>query len=97
MRGHRESLYHRARLTYRFLIFEERVRVRNDAGASLKVRLPVFQYGATQRDAGVDVTIESEIADRARVAAATCFFQFADNLHRPNFRRAGDGASRMSI
>src|SRR5207248_7729376 len=94
MGSHRESLRHRARLVYRFLIFKARVRVRDDAGAGLEVRFPVFQYGAAQRDARIDVTIEPEIADRPRVATATCFFQFADNLHRPNFRRAGDSPSR---
>src|SRR5205809_6463650 len=94
MGGHRESLRHRARFVYRFLIFKARVRVRDDAGARLEVRLPVFQYSAAQRDARIDVTIEPEIADRSRVAAATCFFQFADNLHRPNFWCAGDSSSR---
>src|SRR5207249_6352731 len=96
MGSHRESLRHRARLVYRFLIFKAGVRVRDDAGAGLEVRFPVFQYGAAQRDARIDVTIEPEIADRARVAAATCVFQLADK-NTARLLRGRDRPSRVQV
>src|SRR5208282_1985634 len=43
-------------------------------------------------DAGVHFTPSAEIADAAGVDAALVLLQFVDDLHRPHFRRAGDGA-----
>src|SRR5215471_1055845 len=56
----------------------------------------VFQHCAPQCDAGIKISIEPKIADGACVTAAPRFFQFANDLHRPDFRRAGDGSGRKS-
>src|SRR5262249_35968795 len=58
------------------------------------VSVAVFYYGASQRDAGINVPVESEIADRACITAAPRFFQFADNLHGADFRRPRDSTGR---
>ena len=52
----------------------------------------IFQHGASQRDARIDIPIKSEVADRPCVTAASGLFQFANDLHCADFRRAGDGA-----
>src|SRR5205807_359533 len=78
------------------VIFQARIRIGDNAGASLKVRLSIFQYSAAQRDAGIDIAVESEITDRARIAATSGSFQLADDLHGADFRRARNGASGKS-
>src|SRR5439155_12000920 len=91
---HCERLHHCPRLDHGFFVFPLRIRIGDDARAGLEVRVPVFQYGTAQCDAGIDVPVESEIADRACITAAPRFLQFANNLHRADFRRAGDSAGR---
>src|SRR6266436_10312722 len=56
--------------------------------------MAVFQHCASQRDAGIKISIEPEVADRARVTAAPRVFQFANDLHRADFGSAGDGSRR---
>src|SRR5690606_7210307 len=45
-----------------------------------------------QGDAGIVRAIEAEPADRAGVSAALVFLQLVEDLHGPDFRRAGNGA-----
>jgi len=63
-------------------------RVVHDAAAGLRVEHPVPDYGRPQRDRGVHVVVEREVADRARVHAAARRLEFVDDLHRPHLRRA---------
>src|SRR6266513_4794490 len=93
LRRHCESLRHCARLIDGLLVFQLWVRVGDNTRASLKVRFLVFQHGAAQRDARIEITVEAKITDRARVAAAPGFFQVSDNLHGADFRRARYRAS----
>src|SRR6267143_1268894 len=59
-----ERLHHCSRLDHGFFIFPLRLRIGDDARASLEVRVPAFQYGTAQCDAGIHVPVESEIANR---------------------------------
>src|SRR6266513_3858511 len=93
LRRHCESLCHCARLIDGLLVFQLWVRVGDNTRASLKVGFPVFQHGAAQRDARIEITVEPKITDRARVAAASGLFQVSDNLHGADFRCARHRAS----
>src|SRR4029453_17036256 len=66
---HCERLHHSPGLDHGFFFFPSGIRIGDDARACLEVRVPVFQYGTAQRDAGIDVPVESEIADRACITA----------------------------
>src|SRR5206468_4228991 len=68
-----------------------RIRIGDDARGGLEVRMPVFQHRTSQRDARIEIAGESEIADRARIAATARMLQFADNLHGADLWRTGDG------
>src|SRR2546430_11660254 len=73
---HCERLHHCSRLDHGFFVFPLRIRIGHNARAGLEVRMPGFQYGTSQCDAGIDVPVESEIADRTCITAAPRFLQF---------------------
>src|ERR1044071_6881871 len=54
----------------------------------------VFQHCASQRDAGIKISVEPEVADGACVTAAARFFQFANDLHGSDFGCSGDSSRR---
>src|SRR5205814_9374452 len=67
---HCERLHHCSRLDHGLFVFPLRIGIRDDARAGLEVRVPGFQYSTAQCDAGIDVPVESEIADGACITAA---------------------------
>src|SRR5215471_8941741 len=91
---HCQRVHHCSRLVNRFFIFSSRIRIGDDACAGLEVRPPVFQHCASQRDTGIKISVEPKVANGACVTAAARFFQFADDLHRPDFGCAGDSSRR---
>ena len=72
------------------------VAVVDDAAAGLDVERAVLDHPGPERDAGVHLAGGGKIADRARVDAALFLLQLVDDLHRPNFWRARDGARRQA-
>src|SRR5690606_11935849 len=79
-----------------FFVFAFGVAVVNDPGASLEVGDAVFQHNGANDDAGIHVAGETDVAAAAAVGPAPHVLQFVDDLHRPNFRRAADGAHGKS-
>ena len=63
-------------------------------GAGLKVGDAAVQDDRPDRDAGVEVAVRERVADRAGVRPAPVALELGDELHRPDLRRAGDGAGR---
>ena len=74
------------------LVFAFGSRVGDDAAARLDIRFAVLEQHCSQRDAGVVVAVEAEVADGAGVGAAFAFFEFVEDLHGADFRRSGDGS-----
>ena len=52
-----------------------------------------MQRGA-DGDAGVEIAVEGKIADAAGIRPARGLFEFGNDLHGADFRRAADGARR---
>src|SRR5581483_10128738 len=66
----------------------------DDAGSGLDVRDAVTQQRGADRDGGVGVPGEVQVADAAAVQAAPGRFELVDDLHRAGLRRPGEGAGR---
>src|SRR5512132_3608548 len=56
-----ERLHQCPRLDHGFFVFALRIRIGDDARAGLEVRVPVFQNGTAQCDAGIKISVEAEI------------------------------------
>ena len=91
---HFRGAQQRARLVLGLDPFVLRHRVGDDAGACLHIQTAVLDHRRADGDGQVHVAVESEVTDCAGVDAALGRFQFVDDLHRPHFRRAADGAGR---
>src|ERR1044072_4435535 len=85
---------HRFRFVHAFVKFTSRIGVGAHPRAGLDIRLSVFQNDRTNRNATIMRSIESEVTDDSRVKSAPRFFQFGNDLHRPNLGRAGNGDGR---
>ena len=66
----------------------------DDPGARVDVGLAALQDRAPDGDRGVEVAVVAEVADGAAVQAAPLALGGGDQLHRPDLRRAGQGAGR---
>src|SRR5439155_22233993 len=62
----------------------------------MKVSLALFANGRTDSDAQLTLAVKSEIAQGPCVRTAADGFQFIDDLHRPELRRAGNAAARKT-
>src|SRR5215212_3171713 len=69
-----------------------RDRIGNDAGARLERGAVGSDEHRANRDRGVEVAAEVDIADDSRVRTTLDGFEFVDDLHRANLRRAADRA-----
>src|SRR4029077_3823034 len=67
------------------LVLQCRIGIRDNAGAGIdECTLPLHDYRADD-NAGIQVSIVSEVSDRPGIEPALFGFQLADNLHRANF------------
>src|SRR4030095_10687973 len=85
--GQGQRLHHCPRFVDCFLVFKARVGISHNSSASLKVGFALLEHDGSQDDAGIDIAIEPEITDCARVTTTPGFFQLADDLHRPDLWR----------
>src|SRR5204863_7727336 len=86
--------HQRARLVERLLPLAVGRRVVDDAAAGLRIEDAALDDSGAQRDRGVHVVLEREVADRAGVNAAAGGLELVDDLHRAHLGRAGHGARR---
>ena len=68
--------------------------VGDDPAAGLDVNPAVLDERGAQGDAGVQVAVVAEIAERARVESALNRLLLGDDLHRPDLGRSADRARR---
>ena len=71
-----------------------RVGVGDDPGAGLHARPAAAPHHRADRDRGVEVAGEVEVADDPGVRAALHRLELVDDLHRPHLGRAADRARR---
>ena len=84
----------RPRLVVALQVLELGVAVGHDPGAGLHARPVAPPHHRADRDRGVEVAGEVEVADDARVRAALHRLELVDDLHRPHLGRAAHGAGR---
>src|SRR6185437_10120022 len=81
--GGGDRAQHGHRLVAAFGVLGRRLGVGDDAGSGLDVRDAVAQQCSADRDGGVRVSGEVQVADTAAVQATPGRFQLVDDLHRP--------------
>ena len=69
--------------------------VGDDAGPGLHRGLPVAHKEGSDRDRGVDVAGEVEVADHTAVGATLHRFEFVDDFHRPHLGGSRERAGRQ--
>jgi len=75
-----------------FLIFGFRDRIGDNTGPGLDRHFVAGNAEGADRNAGVHIAAKIEVADCAGVGSAALRFQFVDDFHCSDFRRAADGA-----
>src|SRR5438034_1301427 len=85
-----------ARLGQRLVVLGSGNRIRHDARADLEIRHALLMNCCADTDAELAFPVETQIAVTAGVRTARNGFQFVNDLHRPEFWRAGDAAARKT-
>ncbi len=75
-----------------FLLLEAGLESATMPAPSLHIHFAVLHQRGAQNDTGIHLARRGEIADAAGIKPALFLLQFVDDLHRPNFGRAGRGA-----
>ena len=78
----------------RFLVFRFGDTVGDDAGSGLHINGLSLHDQRSEGDAGIHVSGEVDVPDRARVGASAVTFLLVDDLHCPHFWCAGNRAGR---
>src|SRR5260370_11531457 len=82
------------RFVQAFLVFTLRDGIRHNAGSSLHVRLLAFHQHGANHDARIEIAGEVRVKDRPALDSAPHRLAFFDDLHSPNFGRAGTSSGR---
>src|SRR5688572_12460441 len=76
-----------------FLVFSLRIAPRRDAAADRSLPPTAGGRDGSYQDTGVKRTIKADVRQRAAVGSTGVRFEFGDDFHGADFRRAGDRAA----
>src|SRR6185437_4127490 len=79
-----------SRLGHRFVVFRLGMGIGHDAGAGMEPCRAFAADRGANGDGKLTFAIKTEIPERAGVGTARDRLKFVDDLHRADFRRAGD-------